>query len=478
MPRPLPHYSHSSYRHSVLAITILIGTLAVPLSASGSDSDLYDVVDLEKLQRTFERLAADARPSVAAISTFRILKHPDGRELKIPHGVGSGFICAADGKIVTNHHVIEEADRIEALLFDGRSFEARLIQFDPRSDLAVIKIEAQNLRVAPLGQAEHARPGRWVFTVGNPFGLAGSNGGNTSVAFGTVTAIGQFLDIDPRNNDRYYGNLIQTDASVNPGNSGGPLFNIRGQVIGVATAMLSSSGVDEGVGFALPMSDRVRRIIALLSEGREVRYGYLGVKITTIDPQASSRLGIPYRRGAILTAIPKTAGYSPAAAAGLEPGDVITEIEGEPIRDSDQVVRMIGSMPVGSEVKVVYYRGKREMAATVVLTERAETVAARAKASGGALHTRSVAWRDLTLVEFEGQLGHAPRDAKPVVGLYVAECTPGSLLFRRGIRAGDLITKCDGVSLRSLQNLDECERAAGSAIRLELHTGKTIVLPN
>ncbi len=457
------------------AIYAVIGNVPAAVADPATQSDVYEIPDLEKLQRTFERLAVSVRPCVVAITTYRNLSSRKTGELSIPNGVGSGFVYSSSGLIATNHHVIEGSDRIDVVLHDGRSFEAEVVQFDPRSDLAVLKIPAENLRVAPLGELSEIRPGRWAFTVGNPFGLAGQNGGNTSVAFGTVTAVGQFLDVATTGKDRYYGNLIQTDASINPGNSGGPLFNIRGQVIGVATAMLSGSGVDEGVGFAIPISARTRRILDMLGEGREVRYGYLGVRVTTLDQQASANLGIPYRRGAVLTAIPKTSIPSPAAKAGLKPGDVITEIDGKPIYDSDQLVRLVGMTPVGTEVEVVYFRDKREYSTTVKLNERAETAAARINSRQDAQEPKSIAWRGATIVEVPRK-HKADRGGNRNEGLYVADLPEDTQLYRRGLRAGDVIVKFDDKRLWSIDDLAAYEKTAGNSIKLKLRDNSIIRL--
>ncbi|MHC4092525.1 MAG: S1C family serine protease, partial [Planctomycetota bacterium] len=235
---------------------------------------------------------------------------------------GSGAVIRRDGYILTSTHVIEGADEIVVTMHDGREFEAELVQADQRSDLAVIKIEAQNLRPVRLGDLSRVRQGQWCFVVGNPFGLSNTSG-KPALTYGIVSALGRDLNDELNAEDlaeaerRYYGNLIQTSAAINPGNSGGPLFNINGEMTGVVIAIASRSGVNEGTGFAIPVTRRTREIIDLLRRGEQVQYGYLGVEVS--DNRAGRRItGDHQAPGAVISGLGSTGARGTGHAGGQE----------------------------------------------------------------------------------------------------------------------------------------------------------------
>jgi serine protease Do len=488
MPNVDSPNSHSSDIHAVVrrfrtnrfARLAVIAALACPAAVALAD-DLYSIPDMKKLERTFERMAENVRPSVVSISTRRLFEMRSGGDRMVPHSQGSGLIYRSNGLIITNHHVVEGADEITVVVSDGsrRRYDARVIQFDPRSDLAVLKIDAENLRVAPLSDLSEVRRGQWVFTMGNPFGLANDDG-NTSVSFGTVGTLGQSLTglISSANNDRYYGNLIQTDASINPGNSGGPLFDLNGRVVGVNTAMVSGSGVDEGLGFAIPMSARTRRIISELAEGRVVRYGYLGVTISDPDANDVRHRSVLKGRGALIKELTGDASASPAARAGLTVGDVVTEFDGQAVLDSDHLIRLVGETPVGREIDVAYMRNQQRKVAKVQLAERVETVLARR--SHGVWNEGDglpqIDWRGATLVEPTGSFIEAKGLSPSSAGIYVLECAPGSKLHRNGLRNGDMIDSIDGKRVQSLRELKMFEAEADGKFTLGLRSGKKIIV--
>lgn len=471
-------FGYGFITRAVIVHTVIVMVLACPATILLAD-DLYSLPDLRKLERTFERVSENVRPSVVSISTRRLFDMRDGGERMVPHSQGSGLVYRSNGFIITNHHVVEGASEISVVVSDGsrRIYDARVMQFDPRSDLAVLKIDAQNLRVAPLGDLSDVRQGQWVFTVGNPFGLANETG-NTSVSFGTVGAIGRSLTnaITSTNNDRYYGNLIQTDASINPGNSGGPLFDLDGRVVGVNTAMVSGSGVDEGLGFAIPISSRTRRILSQLADGKVVRYGFLGVTISTPDARDARANGVLSGHGALINGLTGDGVVSPAARAGLRVGDVITEFDGVMVRNSDHLIRLVGATPVGSQIDVSFHRNKRRQVAKVILSERVETVAARRSRGESDDGLRYLTWRGAELVEptrsFIEARGLSPSDA----GVYVLECPRKSKLYRSGLRSENLIVRIDGKRVRSLRELTTFESQARDKFKIQLHSGKTITV--
>ncbi len=469
--------SRANRRWGVAILAALVGVMsagATVVQADAADDDaVYSVRDLEKLERTFMRLAADVRPTVVAIQTRRNLD--DSGERTIPNSQGTGFVIGSEGYVATNHHVVEGADHIDVTLWDGAQHAGKLVQFDPRSDLAVLKIDAHNLRVAALADLSEVRVGQWVFTVGSPFGLANGDG-TLSVSFGGVTAIGESLTdyIEGASRDRFYGYLIQTDASINPGNSGGPLFDLNGRVVGVSTAMISRSGVDEGLGFAIPMTKRTRQVLDLLSAGEIVRYGYLGVQVT--DASRGVRIGPGARagRGALINALTGGPESSPAARAGLQPNDVITAFDGREVKNRDDLIRLVGATPVGSDVDVVYYRGERMETARVQLAERVETAAARVRSGAPEDDLRTMSWRGALLVEPSEAFLLSYGNSREKPGIYVAEVPARSALQRSGLRADCIIVRIDGKRVQTLEDFKRCEEDAKGRMRFELDDGSTV----
>lgn len=334
----------------------------------------YELADLKALEQAFVELAAQVRPAVVAIRTYKSRESAEAssRSVMRPLSQGSGFIIGEDGYIATNRHVVEGADVVSVILHDGTQHDANVVQTDVRMDLAVIKVEAAQLPPVRFGDHSKVRVNQWVFACGNPFGLANQDG-QASITFGVISALGRYMT-DRLGADRdieYYGNMIETSAAINPGSSGGPLFNLDGEVIGVVTAIETTSGVNEGHGFAIPMDRHIRRVIETLRNNEQVRYGFLGVSVRDVDP-ATSKLAVDGRtyRGAQLDEV--NGESSPAAQAGLAPGDVVVEYDGSPVQDSDHLVRLVGFTPVGSRVKVVYLRRGVKREADVTVGDRFE----------------------------------------------------------------------------------------------------------
>lgn len=333
----------------------------------------YRIADLKALERAFVDLAQEVRPSVVAIRTFYVHQN-DSRGSKrggVPISQGSGVIISKDGYIATNRHVLEEpANRFLVILDSGEKFDAKVRQTDIRSDLAVIKIEAENLQPVRWGDLRKVRVSHWTFSVGNPFGM-GNHNGNLSVGLGTVTALGRSLTRRLAENTdlQYYGNLIETSSPINPGNSGGPLFNVDGELIGIVTAIETSSGFNEGAGFAIPIDKNTRRILDRLKSGKRVDYGYLGVTIIDNDKPTVRRVvdGRIYW-GASIESIASADG--PAAKAGLKPRDIVVEVDGVPVRDSDHLMRLISFTPAGENTVLTFMRRGIKRKTTVTLGDR------------------------------------------------------------------------------------------------------------
>lgn len=266
------------------------------------------------------------------------------------NSLGSGFVIDPAGIVVTNNHVVGDADDIQVIFSDGRKLKAEVVGKDPKVDLAVLKITPDKPLVAvPFGDSEALRIGDWVMAIGNPFALGGS------VTAGIVSARGRNIDSGP------YDNYIQTDAAINKGNSGGPLFNMKGEVVGINTAILSPTGGSVGIGFAVPTAT-AEPIIQQLREFGETRRGWLGVRIQNVDDATAEALGLKRPRGALIAGVdPK----GPASTAGLEAGDVIVSFDGREVETSRDLPRIVANTPIGKDVDVRLVRKGQEQSKTV-----------------------------------------------------------------------------------------------------------------
>ncbi|WP_374546459.1 DegQ family serine endoprotease [Rhodoblastus sp.] len=266
--------------------------------------------------------------------------------------LGSGFVIDAAGIVITNNHVIDGANDVEVIFTDGSKLKAEIVGKDAKVDLAVLRVKPPKpLAAVKFGDSDKSRVGDWVIAVGNPFALGGS------VTAGIISAKGRNIDSGP------YDNYLQTDAAINKGNSGGPLFNMAGEVIGINTAILSPSGGSIGIGFATP-ANTAQPVIEQLIKFGETRRGWLGVRIQNVDDAIAESLGIGKARGALISGIDEK---GPSASAGFKPGDVIVTFDGKPVPDARELPKIVASTPVGKEVEVVVIRDGKEQTKKVTL---------------------------------------------------------------------------------------------------------------
>jgi serine protease Do len=340
--------------------------------------------------------------------------------------LGSGFIIDRDGTILTNNHVVENGSKITVKLNDGREFEAKVVGKDAKTDIAIIKIDAKGeLPVAPLGDSDKLEVGEWVVAIGNPFGL------ESTVTSGIVSAKGRHIGAGP------YDNFIQTDASINPGNSGGPLINMRGEVVGINTAIFSQSGGNIGIGFATPINSAKEIIPELKGKGKVTR-GWLGVSIQSVTPDIANSLGLEKSRGALVADVLKD---GPAERAGLKVGDVIVDFDGTEIKDSSDLPAIVARTRPGKQVSVKVLRDKKEMTIPVNITElKEEEVVASAREKG----ELGLTVQKLTPEMAENlQLGRA-------TGVVITSIEPGSPADEAGLQPGDVIVEVDRKPIREI----------------------------
>ena len=435
--------------------------------------------DAQNRPATFADLAEQVSPSVVNITTSTVIADRTGPQGVVPEGspfedffndfggdeprrssaLGSGFVISADGYIVTNNHVIEGADQIEIEFFPGEGqpselLPAELIGTDPNTDIAVLKVEYDTpLQFVEFGDSdgEGARVGDWVMAMGNPLGQG------FSVSAGIVSARNRSLQ-------GTYDDYIQTDAAINRGNSGGPLFNMDGDVIGVNTAILSPNGGSIGIGFAMS-SAVVTNVVDQLQEFGETRRGWLGVRIQDVTVDMIDAIeGLTEARGAMVTDVPP----GPAEDAGMESGDIILLFDGVEIEDTRELVQIVGNSPVGKEVPVEILRGGEMIDLTVVLGRRETAEAAAFPAEGGddaAPDTTNML--GLTLSEISPEMSEE-LGVDAGAGLAILEVEEGSEAETKGLLAGDVITEAGQQKISGIADFEARVEDAQDAGRKSL----------
>lgn len=348
-------------------------------------------------------------------------------------GSGSGFIIRNDGIVITNNHVVEDAKEILVILNDKREFTAKVLGRDPKTDLAVLKIEAKGeLPVAALGDSESLQVGDWVMAIGNPFGLS------NTVTAGIVSAKGRSIGAGP------YDNFIQTDASINPGNSGGPLFNERGEVVGINSAIFSQGGGNIGIGFAIPIN-LAKKLVPELEAHGSVTRGWLGVAIQQVTPDLAKSLGLQDAHGALVADV--TSG-SPAAKGGVQRGDVIVSYNSKKVVESSSLPSLVAETPVGNTVPVEVLRNGKNTTLEVKVAKLTEETATNENEEQGAEKSKwGLALRDLQPEERE-QAG-----VKANEGVLIAGIDPESPAAEANLRAGDVVLELNRVPVGSVADL-------------------------
>jgi serine protease Do len=376
-----------------------------------------------------------------------------GQRPRRSSALGSGFVISEDGFIVTNNHVIDGADEIQIEFFEGFELPAEIVGTDPNTDLALLKVEADvPLDFVEFGDSDTARVGDWVMAMGNPLGQG------FSVSAGIVSQRGRALS-------GAYDDYIQTDAAINRGNSGGPLFNMDGEVIGVNTAILSPNGGSIGIGFSMA-SNVVTRVIDQLQEYGETRRGWLGVRIQDVTEEIAEAMDLASTDGAMVTEVPD----GPGREAGIEAGDIIVTFDGVDVEDTRGLVRQVGMTEVGKTVRVVVMRdGETEtIAVTLGRRETAEAAAVPAAQPGGPAEPEELETLGMTLVPLTDELREQLELGNGRDGLVVSDIDETSNAYEKGLRAGDLITEAGQEKVTSLEDFSDQVEAAQDAGRKSL----------
>jgi serine protease Do len=440
---------------------------------------------------SFADLAARLSPAVVNISTKQTIKVTQNSQLPpgfeeffrqfgapVPdegdnngpttqHGgsLGSGFLISADGYVVTNNHVISPArtgatvDQITVTLPDRREYPARVVGRDQVADLAVLKINATGLPFVRFGDSTHARVGDWVLAIGNPFGLGGT------VTAGIVSALHRNLSSGPY--DRY----IQTDASINMGNSGGPMFDLNGNVIGINTALLSPTGGNIGLGFAIP-AEQAKPVIDALMHGERVKRGYIGVSLQTLDDDIAQAMGIPKNEGELIRGV--TPG-GPAARAGVQQGDVIVAVNGKEVTPDQTLAYLVAEQPVGSRVPMTLIRNGQRINVTVQIGERPpedELAKLNGIEDENAVHEPEQSQQSAGQRSTREGLGVTVQAVTPdilrslhindasVRGVVIVGVDPNSDAAAKGLQQGDIILS---INQRATRTPDEAAAAVAAA---------------
>jgi serine protease Do len=430
-------------------------------ASPGSFADVIDAVSpavvnimiskVEQAQPTGFQFQGPQEPGSGSDQQFpfdqffgRFFNAPNQPRQRRTEGQGSGFIIDPSGYIVTNNHVADGADKIVVTMKDGRKFDAKLVGHDPKTDLALIKVDATGLPHVAFGDSDRARVGDWVVAIGNPFGLGG-----TATA-GIISARGRDIQSGP------YDDYLQLDAPINFGNSGGPVFNAAGEVIGVSTAIFSPNGGSIGIGFAIP-SNQTKAVIGELRDNGSVERGWLGVQIQNLDDELAASVGLKDTHGALVAEVLKD---GPAAHGGVLAGDVITRFNDHDIDSARTLSRVVADASPSKSAKVTVWRDGKSRELTVKLGEAApndEVAQEPATGSGGGQASTDLGLTLRPLTDEDRAQLNLPSD---VNGALVVNVDDGSAAADKGIRPGDVITR---VNQQRVKNLAEAVAALNAA---------------
>ena len=459
----------------VLVSLLLAGVFSTAVSAETTLENSSVVFDPHILSNMFVAISELVGPSVVTITfqttvVTRVPSFPDfsqpyminpwGDSFQMPGeqeytmtGIGSGVIVSVDGMILTNHHVVGQADEIEVVLQNGDRYTGVIVGTDPQTDLAVIRIDASDLPAISIGDSDELKVGQWVLAVGSPFALS------QTVTQGIISYIGR-SDVGLAE----YEDYIQTDAAINPGNSGGALVDLDGKLVGINTAITTRNGGYQGIGFAIPVNVAVDVMEDLLTHGY-VRRGWLGVTIQELTPGMADHFGLEIRNGGVL--VSQVLRDTPASDFGIYRGDVILTIDGETFRTTTEFRNMIANIDPGNDVEIVVFRNGRNVTIPVILGERA---ADEAVASSVPAVSDDFGW---TLEELDRETAQAIGNPS-LRGVLVVDVSESGRAGNVGINPGDVIIEVDGFEVTSPEELNRLISSTDDVLLLILRQGHSV----
>ncbi len=449
-----------SFKQTLIAGVAAMTVTIAPLTYAKNHSENTVSMTIASEMPSFADLVENVMPAVVNISTTQVIEgrqqSPNldlfeeffGERFNLPQvdqgpreaqALGSGFIISADGYIVTNNHVIDGADEITVITQDSKEMKAKLIGTDPQTDLALLKVDGKDLPHVNFGDSNNSRVGDWVVAIGNPFGFGGT------VTKGIISARGRNIGSGP------YDDYIQTDAPINRGNSGGPLFNLKGEVIGVNTAIISPTGGSIGIGFAVPTST-VKDIVTQLQKDGSVKRAWLGVQIQEVDEALAQNLGLSEAKGALVADLIE----GPAEEAGILQGDVIIKINGQEVADSRALTRLVAASPVDEVAIITVMRDGKEKDVKVKLAERKNDVAAKSsKTMGGDDNEAILDSTGLTIQELTDETRNRYGIARNIEGVLVTKVKPLSASSKAGIVPGTVILEMNKMAVKKPADVAE-----------------------
>jgi serine protease Do len=435
----------------------ILGKIVAPPSARTTPFAPRVPSQITETSRAFSEIASAVSPAVVNISSTKIIRRDSAQSPEDPffdffnpfhdfgfpkkwkeQSLGSGVIVSKDGYIITNNHVVEQSDDIRITLYDKRNFRGKVVGSDPKTDIAVVKISADDLQTVPWGNSDKLQVGEFVLAIGNPFGLS------HTVTMGIISAVGR-ANVGIAD----YEDFIQTDAAINPGNSGGPLVNIKGELIGINTAIFSRSGGYQGIGFAVPSNMAKLVMDQIMKEGKIVR-GWLGVSIQDITPELSQQFGLKDVNGALVGDVTRG---SPAEKAGVKGGDIILRLNGKEIDSVGSLRNMVAQSKIGSQITLKILRGSKEYTLQAVIAELPKEV----QGSPPELFPEDVQGNAFTGINVMGLTKEIARQLGLGVeekGVVVVRIEPGSPADEAGLKKGDVIMEIDKKRITGIEDFN------------------------
>ena len=430
------------------------------------------------VSKGFSKLAEKSMPSVVNISAttvvetrsqpfpfqfppgspfeefFKDFDQNRGPQKRRSTALGSGFVIKDNGTVITNNHVIQNAEGILVKFTDGKEYEAKLIGTDPVSDIAVLKIQSnKKFPAVKFADSDKAKVGDWVLAIGNPFGLGGT------VTQGIISAINRDINMGR------YDNFIQTDASINQGNSGGPLFNMDGEVIGINTAIFSNSGGSVGIGFAIP-ANFAKNVIDQLIQYGETKRGWLGVRIQTVTKEIADSLGLNETIGALVTDVNKN---SPADKAGLQQGDIITEFNGQKVKTMRDLPRLVGEAEVGKPAKLKIWRKKRFITKTVVLGRLEDTAEFKQQKTPIKPQEQKLSSLGIDIRNINDNDAKNRSKLRNKSGVIIKKIDPNGPMSLLAVRPGDAIVALQNTSIKNVRDFEK-------KLKKQINSGRKSIL--